>query len=271
MQKDGEKTMKIIDAHTHIFPDKISEKVSKSIGGFYQMKYCAPASVANLLKDGTAAGVSHYLVCSAAVTPDQTETITDFMAQMAKDHDCFTALASIHPYYRNFEEEIDRAVSLGLRGIKLHPDFQKFDIDDEKVFPLYRAIAKRGLPLLMHMGDDRYESSSPAKLATVMKKIPDLTVIAAHFGGYRRWQEAHDLLVPSDRLWFDTSSSTMFISRDYALSMFEKFGIDRFMFGTDFPIWDATGELERVRTFGLSEAEYEMFFSGNFMRLFPMN
>ena len=89
--------MKIIDAHTHIFPDKISEKVSKSIGGFYQMKYCAPASVANLLKDGTAAGVSHYLVCSAAVTPDQTETITDFMAQMAKEHDCFTALASIHP------------------------------------------------------------------------------------------------------------------------------------------------------------------------------
>ena len=146
----------------------------------------------------------------------------------------------------------------------LHPDFQKFDIDDEKLFPLYRAIAKRGLPLLMHMGDDRYEASSPAKLAVVMKKIPDLTVIAAHFGGYRRWKEAHDILEPSDRLWFDTSSSTMFVSRDYALSMFDKFGIERFFFGTDFPIWNATDELERVKAFGLSEKEYEMYFAGNF-------
>ena len=260
--------MKIIDAHTHIFPDKIAEKVSKSIGGFYDMHYCAPASVTNLLADGKAAGISHFLVCSAAVTPDQTETITDFMAQVIQNHDCMTALASIHPDYPNFEEELDRAICLGLRGVKLHPDFQKFDIDDEKRFPLYRAIAKRGLPILMHMGDDRYEASSPAKLAAVMRKIPDLTVIAAHFGGYRRWKEAHDVLEPSDRLWFDTSSSTMFISRDYALSMFDKFGIDRFFFGTDFPIWNATGELERVKAFGLSEKEYEMYFAGNFERLF---
>ena len=103
-----------------------------------------------------------------------------------------------------------------------------------------------------------------------MKKIPDLTVVAAHFGGFQRWQEAHDLLTPSDRLWFDTSSSTMFVSRDYALSMFDKFGIDRFMFGTDFPLWNAAEELERVRALGLSDAEYEKLFAGNFMRLFGM-
>lgn len=269
MRKD-DNTMKIIDAHTHIFPDKISDKVSKSIGGFYGMPYFAPASVKNLLEEGEAAGISHFLVCSAAVTPEQTPSITDFMAQVIQNHNCFTALASIHPDFPDFEAEIDRAVSLGLSGIKLHPDFQKFDIDDEKVFPLYRAAAKRGLPILMHMGDKRYDASSPKKLAAVMKKIPDLTVIAAHFGGFQRWQEAHDLLTPSDRLWFDTSSSTMFVSRDYALSMFDKFGIDRFMFGTDFPLWNAAEELERVRALGLSDAEYEKLFAGNFMRLFGM-
>ena len=269
MRKD-DNTMKIIDAHTHIFPDKISDKVSKSIGGFYGMPYFAPASVKNLLEEGETAGISHFLVCSAAVTPEQTPSITDFMAQVIQNHDCFTALASIHPDFPDFEAEIDRAVSLGLAGIKLHPDFQKFDIDDEKVFPLYRAAAKRGLPILMHMGDKRYDASSPKKLAAVMKKIPDLTVIAAPFGGFQRWQESHDFLIPSDRLWFDTSSSTMFVSRDYALSMFDKFGIDRFLFGTDFPLWNASEELERVRALGLSYAEYEKLFAGNFMRLFGM-
>lgn len=260
--------MKIIDAHTHIFPDKISEKVSKSIGSFYGMEYCAPASVQNLLREGEAAGISHFLVCSAAVTPEQTETITDFMGEISKNHAVFTAFASIHPDYQNFEEELDRAISLGLRGVKLHPDFQKFDIDDEKVFPLYRAIERRGLPLLMHMGDDRYDASRPQKLQKVLERFPDLTVIAAHFGGFKRWMEAHDSLIPSPRLWFDTSSATMFISRDYALSMFEKFGIGQFMFGTDFPLWDASDELARVQAFGLSEKENELLFSGNFMRLF---
>jgi len=262
--------MKIIDAHTHIFPDKISEKVSRSIGGFYGMPYFASASVKNLLAEGNAAGISHFLVCSAAVTPEQTPSITDFMAQVIKNHNCFTALASIHPDFPDFEAEIDRAVSLGLAGIKLHPDFQKFEIDDEKVFPLYRAIAKRGLPLLMHMGDKRYHASSPEKLAAVMKKFPDLTVIAAHFGGFQRWQEAHDQLAPSDRLWFDTSSSTMFVSRDYALSMFDKFGIDRFFFGTDFPLWNAAEEIERIKALGLSDSDHEKLFSGNFTRLFGL-
>lgn len=97
--------MKIIDAHTHIFPDKISDKVSKSIGGFYGMPYFAPASVKNLLEEGEAAGISHFLVCSAAVTPEQTLSITDFMAQIIQNHDCFTALASIHPDFLDFERK----------------------------------------------------------------------------------------------------------------------------------------------------------------------
>ena len=261
--------MKIIDAHTHIFPDKISQKVSESIRGFYSLSDITPppASVQKLLEEKNA-GVTHFLVCSAAVTPEQVTSITDFIGEVTKNHAEIMGLASIHPDFAGFEEELDRAVSLGLRGVKLHPDFQKFDIDDPRAFPLYRATSKRGLPILMHMGDRRYDASSPEKLASVMKKFPDLTVIAAHFGGYERWEEAHNRLFPSEQLWFDTSSSIPFTSRDYVLSMFDKFGVDRFFFGTDFPLWSAKAEIDNIRGLGLAESETEMIFSGNFERLF---
>lgn len=261
--------MKIIDAHAHVFPDKISEKVSQSIRGFYSLSHLnpPPASVQKLLerkKDG----ITHFLVCSAAVTPEQVTSITDFIGCVTQNHPEVAGLASIHPEFIGYEEELDRAISLGLCGVKLHPDFQRFDIDDPRVIPLYRAIARRGLPILMHMGDRRYDASSPARLVSAMKAVPDMVVIAAHFGGYERWQEANDVLSPTENLWFDTSSSFAFNSKEYVLSMFEKFGIDRFLFGTDFPLWSAKDEIENVRSLHLTQEENEMIFYQNFERLF---
>ncbi len=260
--------MKIIDAHTHVFPDKIATKSSESIGHFYGLDYFSPASVSALLESGKKINACHYLVCSSALSPTQTEHINDYMALLMAEHKEFTALGTIHPDNENYREELARVKSLGLKGVKLHPDFQKFTIDDEKMLPVYREIARLGLPVLMHMGDDRYDYSRPLHLASLMRKVPDLVCIAAHFGGWGRWDEAYEVLVPSERLYFDTSSALMRLSRDGALKMVEKFGVERFMFGTDFPIWEPTAEVKRVLDLGLTEKENEMLFSGNFIRLF---
>lgn len=262
--------MKIIDAHTHVFPDKIATKSSESIGRFYDLEWYSPASVSALLESGKKIDASHYLVCSSALSPTQTEHINNYMASLMAEHSEFTALGTLHPDNENYKEELARIKALGLKGIKLHPDFQKFNIDDEKMLPVYRRIAKLGLPVLMHMGDDRYDYSRPMHLASLMKKVPDLVCIAAHFGGWGRWDEAYEVLVPSERLYFDTSSALMRLSKDGAKKMIEKFGVGQFMFGTDFPIWEPTAEVQRVIDLGLTEKENEMVFSGNFIRLFGL-
>jgi len=262
---------KIIDAHTHIFPDKIAEKVSENIGAFYGLDWYSPASVGNLISAGNEIGVCHYLVCSTATVVSQVEHINDFIASVAAAHPEFTALMALHPDFENYEEELDRGMKMGLRGVKLHPDFQRFNMDEERLIPMYRAIAKRGLPLLIHMGDERYEYSRPCRLAQLMRAVPDLTVIAAHFGGYQRWEEALDTLPPSPNLWFDTSSSLGILSYDNAMRLMERFGVNKFMFGTDFPIWSPSVEVEKVEKLPLSDAEFELVFSENFKRLFNMS
>ena len=259
--------MKIADAHTHIFPDKIAEKASEAIGKFYDIPMYRPAQTARLLEAEAEIGAGRCLVCSSATIPEQVESINTFISATCQKHPELLGLAAMHPDYQNVGEELDRAIELGLRGVKFHPDFQKFNIDDPRAIPMYRAIADRGLPVLFHTGDDRYDYSSPLRVDALLRQVPDLIVIGAHFGGYRRWEDVADL-PRRENVYFDTSSSLMFLSRDKALRLIDKFGVDRFMFGSDFPMWRPKEELARFLALGLSDAENEQILHGTFESLF---
>jgi len=260
--------MLIYDAHSHIFPEKIAEKATVSIGAFYDREMYSPAATERLLKAQREAGISRTLVCSSAVTAGQVESINTFIAAECAAHpQAFLGFAAMHPAYENVGEELDRAMELGLRGVKFHPDFQKFNIDDENAIPMYREIAKRGLPVLFHTGDNRYDYSAPLRVQNVMRKVPDLVCIDAHFGGYRRWEEALSL-DKNPQLYLDTSSSLAVIDRDMAFRILDKFGAEQFLFGADFPMWNPAEEVERFFALGLSEAENEQICHKTFEKLF---
>lgn len=258
--------MRITNAHTHIFPDKLADKASKSIGDFYGVPMHSGASVELLLKDGEGIGTEKYLVCSSAVTASQVIGINDFIAQECKKHPEFIGFAAMHRDFEDYETELDRVVLLGLTGVKFHNDFQKFDIDDEKMFPIYDAISKRGLKVLFHMGDDRYDYTAPARLARVAAAFPQMICIGAHFGGYKRWEDAYKLPVLPN-VYFDTSSSLEWLDKEHARKMIERFGAEHFMFGTDFPMWDSAKELKKFFALGLSDEINEMILWKNFYKL----
>jgi predicted TIM-barrel fold metal-dependent hydrolase len=98
------------------------------------------------------------------------------------------------------------------------------------------------------------------------KKYPKVNFIAAHFGGYRCWADA-PIYKGLNNVYFDTCSSLPFISAEKARELIDMFGADKFFFGTDFPMWDATGELERFNQIPLTDVEREMILSGNIKKL----
>ena len=258
----------IVDAHAHIFPEKIARKATENIGRFYDIPMCHLGSAEELLRRGSAIGVKRYLVCSTATRPDQVEHINTFIHEQCQLHPEFFGFATMHPGYANFEAELDRAVALGLHGVKLHPDFQAFNIDAPEALPMYRAIADRGLPILFHTGDDRTTYSAPHRLRNIADRFPDLVCIGAHFGGYHAWAEAVDSLKPCKNVYFDTSSSLPFLSRGQAETMLRDFGVERFLWGSDFPMWDHAEELECFLSLRLTEDERERIFHGTFEALF---
>ncbi len=262
--------MKIADAHAHIFPAKIAAKATKSIGDFYETGMFADASVKNLVNAGEKIGVSKYLVCSSAVTPEQAYNINEFIAAECVKEPRFLGFAALHPLMPDYKDEIAHALSLGLHGVKIHSDFQHVDIDHPTSLNFYREIAKNNLPVLFHMGDDRYDHSSPNRLANLMRQVPDLVVLAAHFGGYRSWDRVAEL-EPNENLYFDTSSSLTVIEKERAISLIEKFGVDKFFFGTDFPMWNPQEEIKRFYSLGLSDSENEKILYDNFAKMFKLN
>ncbi len=262
--------MIIHDAHTHIFPHKIAEKATVSIGSFYGFdEMFSVASTENLLKCGSKINTKLKLVCSSAVTKEQVSGINSFIADECKKNSDFLGFAALHPDTENFQEVLDFAITNNLRGIKFHPDFQKFNIDDKKVYPMYRLIAEYKLPVLFHMGDNRYDFSSPLRLKKVMYDIPDLKIMAAHFGGYQRWDEALTL-EKSENLYFDTSSALSFMERETVFKFFDKFGYDKFLFGTDFPMWNPETEVNNILSLNLGEENNQLIFHKNFENLFDI-
>lgn len=260
--------MEIINAHAHIYPEKIAKKATETIGVFYDIKMQMPAGTADrLIEDGALAGVSRFVVHSVATTAHQVRSINEYLLGECEKHSEFIGFITLHQdlSWDEVKFEVDWAVEHGFKGIKLHPDFQKFNIDDECAEKFYQAAEGR-LPILFHIGDDRYEFSAPERLVKMAKKYPKTIFIAAHFGGYRCWHKA-DIYKGLDNVYFDTCSSLPFITPERAKELIDLLGAERFFFATDFPMWDSKGEIERFNKIALTEREREMIFGENIKRV----
>lgn len=258
----------ICDAHGHIFPDKIAIKAVSAIGKFYDIEMYSGDGVSDsLLKSGGKINTSHYLVCSTATTTHQVESINHFIVDECKAHTCFVGFGTLHPDYDDIEGQVQFCIDNGLKGIKLHPDFQQFNIDDPKAYKIYEITEGR-LPILFHTGDDRYDFSSPVRLRKVIEDFPHQVAFAAHFGGYRRWQDSVEYLAGQENVYYDTSSSLPFISVDEAKNLISKFGTEKLFFGCDFPMWKHKEELERFMNLNLTDEQNKMILAENFKNFF---
>ena len=261
---------KILDAHCHIYPDKIADKAVQNVGEFYHLEMHMNGTVENLLVCGEKAGITNFLVHSVSTTPHQVKSINEFISSQVHAHpDKLIGFGTLHPDSETMEADVEHLMGLGLKGVKLHPDFQRFDIDSPGAYKIYEQIAGR-LPVLIHMGDDRYAYSKPERLARVMQDFPTLRVMASHLGGYRCWEEARECLRGNANIRFDTSSSLPMLDPAYARKLIEHYGVENCMFGTDFPMWEPTEEFARFMNLGFGFADNQRMLSGTFKEWFGL-
>lgn len=263
--------MKVFDIHVHIYPDKIAEKASESIGVFYDgIRMHGDGTLRDCLRQMDEAGTERFAAHSVALTPHNVERINSFILDAyAQAPDRIVPFAAIHPELEDLPGAVDKMVAQGFRGVKIHPDMQKFAVDDPAVRPMMKAIAGK-LPLLIHCGDYRYDYDGPQRVLNLHKQLPELQIIAAHFCGWGEWDTAARLLPEQEGIIVDTSSSLYRWPAEEATRLIRKLGAKNVLFGTDYPMWNPKEELERFMQLDLTDAEREDILWNNAARLFNL-
>lgn len=262
----------IIDMHTHIFADSLAPRALAQL----QETANIPAYT-NLTEADTRAkleewGVDLAVVQPIATKPAQQHTINTWAQGI--QHGQLVSFGTVFAPDPSALDTVDEIVSLGLRGVKLHPDYQRFDADDPSVFPVYEKIAQAGLPVTFHAGYDPVSKDhthcTPAMLARVHEAVPDLTIIAAHLGGYAMADESEALLAGKD-IYMDISMAVQFCDFAQFERIVLKHGTDRILYGTDMP-WSSTPEtIAWVERLDLPQEDKDKIFWKNAARLLGMS
>jgi hypothetical protein len=217
-----------------------------------------------LIEQGKEAGISKFLVHSVATVPHQVASINHFILQEATAHPEFIPFMTLHQDLteQEIEQEVDIAIKNGFKGVKLHPDFQRFAINSPEAQKMYQIVGGR-LPFLLHTGDKRYNYSHPQFLAEMARKYPSVRFIGAHFGAWSCWDWGYECYRGLDNIWFDTSSSLFWLDPAEAAKRIRDLGVERYFFGCDYPMWSAAEEIQRFLALPLTDEERQKVFALN--------
>ena len=260
--------MKIIDVHTHAFPDALAEKALTALAeNSAPYKPHTDGTINGLLKSMNKYEIDISVIANIATKKEQFQPILNWSKSIHSGR--IIPLGSVHPDSGDPQGEVTAFKDAGFPGIKLHPMYQNFNIDDRRIYPIYEAISYNGMFLLVHSG---YDIAFPAdrrasveKTLKVIKDFPELKIIAAHFGAWRDSEGVQETLAGKN-IYFDTS----FIEEAdeaAAKNILKKHDMDKFVFGSDSPWLDQGDEISNILKLKLKDEDNEKIFYGNISAL----
>jgi predicted TIM-barrel fold metal-dependent hydrolase len=250
----GQPMPRLIDFHAHAFPDEVAASAIPYLEEEGDVKALHDGRVASLLQLMDRDNVEKSVLCSIATKPSQFEAIMNWSRQVSSER--IIPFPSIHPNDPRAVEHICRIRDEGFKGIKMHPYYQQFFLDDAKLFPAYEKISALGLILVMHTGFDiafpRIRRCDPLQIHNVLSRFPELKMVTTHLGAWQQWGEVEDLLVGRN-IYMDISYTLDQIDSQVARRIILKHPREYILFGTDSPWSGARETLENLLQLKLGE------------------
>ena len=260
----------IIDFHTHAFEDTLAAKAIPFLESEGNIKAFTDGRAASLVASMDRAGIARSVVCPIATKPSHFDGIRRWAREVRAAQPRLEMLLSIHPDDPEALARADQTADDGFKGVKLHPYYQRFTLDDERLFPLYERLAARGLFAVFHCGFDmaypRDRICDPVRIRRVIDTFPALKFVATHLGGWRDWENARKHLIGRP-VYIETSYSLHELPPADARAMLLDHPADRLLFGTDSPWADQSAELARWRALGLPADRLAAALGANAARL----
>ncbi|MGM9649360.1 MAG: amidohydrolase family protein [Butyricicoccaceae bacterium] len=278
----------VIDFHTHTFPDKIAARTVEKLKAMARAKAHTDATCGMLVDSMHEAGVDCSVVLPVATNVAQSEKLNEAAYEVNErwSGEGLISFGAIHPAYEDYRTLLHHIADLGLKGIKLHPQYQGVPFDDIRTMRILDCASELGLITVVHSGIDigieGPTMCTPDRVLHVMDEVAPEKLVLAHMGGWRMWDEVSDKLAGLP-LYLDTSYSLGEIPRDadtpradsesalmdaeQFTALIEKHGADKILFATDSPWGGQEQYLELVRALELTEDEKRMILGGNAQKL----
>ncbi len=262
----------LVDFHTHAFPELIAERalnnLSYASGG---LSVQSEGTVASLKEQMLKDNVDISVVLSIATNPQQQKNVNNF-AKEINDEKTIFAFGSVHPDAENVFEELERIKAMGLKGVKFHPEYQKFYVDDEKMKNIYKKISSLELLTVFHSGYD-YGYAPPYhcmadNLLNALKWF-DTPVIAAHWGGVGCGFEVVEKLCGKN-VWFDLSFGYGVMPKAIAQKIVDKHTPDKLIFASDMPWHRPIWEKQLIETLDISQSDKDKIYYKNAFKLLKL-
>lgn len=262
----------IIDFHTHIFPEKIASGAIRQLEEVGGVQANTNGTLQGLKESMQKSGITYSLVLPVVTKPSQFQSVNSYAAEI-NGKDGILSFGGIHPLTENYKEELNEIKTLGLKGIKLHPDYQRTYVDDESIIRILDYAAELGLIVLFHAGVDiglpDPVHCTPLKAAKVLDKIDYHKIVLAHTGGYQMWDEVERYLVGRN-VYFDISFSLGQLPDEQFLRIVRSHGSDRILFASDSPWGGQEETLKRLLHFDLTEKERSKILYKNASKLLKL-
>ncbi|MBQ7793767.1 MAG: amidohydrolase family protein [Clostridia bacterium] len=253
----------VIDFHTHAFPDRIYERTIKILEenivkfGGYEYHAFGTGNVDGLIENMKREGIDASVVLPIATAPRQTENINNFAALINGKNGIYS-FGSLHPDNDDLDGILEHIAELGLKGIKLHPEYQSFYIDSDKSLKILKKCEELGLYTTLHSGCDHGcpppLHCTPERLKNVLGYVSGKYIIAAHMGGWKMWDEVQKHLIGTP-IMLDTCFSLHLMDKSDALAMIKAHGADKVLFGSDWPWYSQEKVYAELCSLGLDSSE----------------
>lgn len=258
----------IIDFHTHIFPDKIAGRTLDYLSDIFGASPFADGTHTGLCDSMKKAGVDVSVSLPAVTKVSQVESINRFASAFTEG--AVISFGGIHPECENYKEILKEIKNLGLKGIKLHPDYQDTYFNDIRYKRIISYATELGLIISVHAGRDPKCPDNihctPAMAEEVLNEVEPEKLVLAHMGGNELWSEVEERLVGRN-VYFDTGVILDRMPQEQFLRMAREHGADRIVFGTDSPWADQKKFVEILKEMPLEEEERNQIFAGTAVKL----
>ncbi len=259
----------IIDFHTHIFPDRVAFKAIPQMEKNANVKAYHNGTLSGLVESMKRAGVDYSVVLPVVTAPRQFESINKFACEVDKI-DNLISFGGIHPDTEDYKKELDLIKKYGFKGIKLHPEYQVMNINDEKYLRIMDYASELGLIITVHAGyDGAYPNErhcSPEKIADVLKHISPDKLVLAHMGSLYMWEEVEEYIV-GENVYLDTAFSIGEMEDEQFIRMVRNHGTDRVLFATDSPWTDQKEAVEHISKMAFTQEEKDRILYENAINL----